>query len=196
MICSKHSILLVCDADSWSIKQSSTNHPAAAKLAGKWAFASGTHGQVELDLSGNGRNLILQREHTNPETSWMRVSPPDMKVSQGSFVIKTLQNSTDTANQCRFTIEIKSRTSKFSPPSNGDNLIRPVVVFIINVLRFKSTSMTNEGEGSWLIDLLKECVRDLPDNYLVKFQIPGAVHEIESALSLLPMGSIGKVRNV
>lgn len=150
---------------------------------------------MELDLSGNGHNLCLQREHGNPEASWMRVSPPAMTVSRGSFVIKTLQNSFDSANQCHFTIEIKSRITSDSSPSHDERLIRPVVVFIVNVLLFKSTSVTNNGEGSWLIDLLKECVRNLPDYYLVGFQRPGVVYGHNSALSLLPMSSSGKVRN-
>lgn len=102
----------------------------------------------------------------------------------------------DESNHCRFTIEIKSRTDKFPSSGSGDRLIRPVVVFIINVLRFKSTSVTSEGEGSWLIDMLKECVRDLPHNYFVNFHIPGAGHEMEAALSLVPMTSKGKVRDL
>lgn len=163
----------------WVCEPVSPAHPCLASLAAHWGFSSGSASPVEIDLSGNEyhlRNLNAETDTTQRLLSspWLRSAPHQLRVLKTAFVVETLQDATESGEHCRFQIAIRYRNNcqqqqheSFHARHDQCDRVCPRVLFMRNFSCFKSTSVTNNGEGKGIVALLKECVRVLPTNAVV-----------------------------
>lgn len=143
-----------------------SSYPHLRYLAAHWTLSSGTSSSVELDLSGNEHHLKLVRAAdplSEPTSCWLRTAPHRLRRPETDFVVETLQNASETDAVCRFRIAIRHREQQHDRQSTHC----PRILFVCNFRCFKSTSVTNNREGKWIVALLKECVRALPEIAIV-----------------------------
>lgn len=176
-------------------------HPSFTSLVARWSLSSCSASNEELDLSGHGRHLKLERGESNEEGStacWSRLAPTRFTQARTDFIVETLQDSSFSDSECRFLIKIKHRAQyqrmATATHASQQQQTHPQIVFVCNFRCFKSTSVTNSGEGKWIIALLKECIRGLPENTSLGILRPSAAGNQQLVLSpLTRMTATGKV---
>lgn len=134
------------------------------------------------------------------------------------FIVETLQDASTGGSECRFQIKIQHRraneystslTSATAPeprqlqqqydPQACTQRQQSRILFVCNFRCFKNTSVANKGEGKWLVTLLQECVRTLPENAIVGLSKPSTEQANQpSELARFPlfMTHSGKVRSL